>query len=65
VNLELNYKKYPDWQAKAALEIGRVLLAQNKREEATKSFKDVVNRYGKENAATVARQYLDQLRTNQ
>lgn len=65
VNVELNFKQYPDWQAKAALEIGRVLLIQNKREDAAKSFKDVVTKYGKETAAVVARQYLDQLRTNQ
>ncbi|MEI6535935.1 MAG: tetratricopeptide repeat protein, partial [Verrucomicrobiaceae bacterium] len=65
VNLELNYKKYPDWQAKAALEIGRVLLTQGKRDEATQSFKDVINRYSKENAAVVARQYLDEIRSKQ
>ena len=65
VNLELNYRQYPDWQAKAALEIGRVLLAQNKRDEAAKSFKNILNRYAKENAAVVARQYLDELRSNQ
>ncbi|MCE9610937.1 MAG: tetratricopeptide repeat protein [Chthoniobacter sp.] len=65
VNLELNYKKYPDWQAKAALEIGRVLLTQGKRDEATQSFKDVISRYSKENAAVVARQYLDEIRSKQ
>ncbi|MBG30477.1 MAG: hypothetical protein CMI31_10825 [Opitutae bacterium] len=63
VNIEINYKKYPSWQAKSVLEIGRVLLAQKKRDEAIQRFKDVISRYGKEKAAVVARQYLDQLRS--
>ena len=45
------------------LEIGRILLAQGKRDEATQRFKDVILRYPKEKAAVVARQYLDQLRS--
>ena len=64
VNVEINFKKYPSWQAKSVLEIGRVLLAQDKKEEATQRFKDVINKYSKEKAAIVARQYLDELRTN-
>jgi TolA-binding protein len=63
VNIEINFKKYPSWQAKSVLEVGRVLLAQEKREEASQRFKDVINRYSKEKAALVARQYLDQLRS--
>ena len=63
LNVEIHYKKYPNWQAKGILEIGRVLLAQDKREDAKQRFKDVILRYPKEKAAVVARQYLDQLRT--
>lgn len=62
VNIEINYKQYPDWQAKAALEVGRILLAEEKTDQATQNFKDVIKRYPKENAAIVARQYLDELR---
>ncbi|MBT3637416.1 MAG: tetratricopeptide repeat protein [Opitutae bacterium] len=66
VHLEIDksFKKYPSWQAKSILEIGRVLLAQSKREEAVQRFKDILNHpvLGKEKAATVARQLLDQLR---
>ena len=66
VHLEIDksFKKYPSWQAKSILEIGRVLLAQSKREEAMQRFKDILNHpvLGKEKAATVARQLLDQLR---
>ena len=63
VKIEIGFKKYPSWQAKSVLEIGRVLLAQGKRDEATQRFKDVITRYNKEKAAIVARQYLDELRT--
>ena len=67
VHLEIDksFKKYPSWQAKSILEIGRVLLAQDKREEAVQRFKDILNHpvLGKEKAATVARQLLDQLRS--
>ena len=62
VNIEINYKQYPGWQAKSVLEIGRVLLAEGKRDQATQTFKDVIKRYPNENAAVVARQYLDELR---
>lgn len=63
LNVEIHYKKYPNWQAKGILEIARVLLAQDKRVEAIQRFKDVILRYPKEKAAVVARQYLDQLRS--
>jgi len=65
VNIEINFKKYPSWQAKSVLEIGRVLLAQKKRDEAIQRFKDILNHpvFGKQKAAIVARQLLDQLRS--
>lgn len=62
VNMEINYSKYPDWQAKAVLEIGRVLLAQGKREEAEERFKEVIRKFSKEKAAIIARQLLDKMR---
>ncbi|GEM_PF-352585 len=63
VGLEVAYKQYPAWQAKAVLEIGRVLLAQDKPEQAAQRFKDVIQRYAKQKAAVVAKQYLDELRS--
>ena len=63
VHVEINYKKYPSWQAKSILEIGRVLLTQEKRDEATQRFKDVITHFSKEKAAVVARQYLDEIRS--
>lgn len=62
VNVEISYPKYPSWQAKAILEVARVLIAQDKKEQASERLKDVIRRYPKEKAATVAQQYLDQLR---
>lgn len=63
VNVEINYGKYPGWQAKAVLETARVLIAQNKKAQAVVRLKDVIGRFPKEKAATVAQQYLDELRT--
>jgi hypothetical protein len=65
IEIDKSFKKYPGWQAKSILEIGRVLLAQSKREEAVQRFKDILNHpvLGKEKAATVARQLLDKLRS--
>ncbi len=63
LNIEINFKSYPSWQAKGILEIGRVLLAQKRNDAAKERFKDVITRYPKEKAAVVARQYLEQLRT--
>lgn len=62
VNVEINYKQYPSWQAKAVLEMARVLIAQKKNAQAAERLKDVITRYPKEKAATVAQQYLDELR---
>ena len=64
VNVEINYRKYPGWQAKAVLEMGRVLIAQGKKEQAAERLKEVIKRYPNEKAATVAQQYLDELRSN-
>ncbi|MFT5412767.1 MAG: TolA-binding protein, partial [Verrucomicrobiales bacterium] len=62
VDVEINYKKYPSWQAKAVLEMARVLIAQKKPEQAAGRLKEVISRYPKEKAAIVAQQYLDELR---
>jgi TolA-binding protein len=64
VSVEINYQQYPSWQAKSILEMARVLIAQKKNEQAAERLKDVITRYPKEKAATVAQQYLDELRSN-
>jgi len=63
VNVEVNYGKYPSWQAKAVLEMARVLIAQGKKEQGAEQLKHVINKYSKEKAAVVAQQYLDELRS--
>ena len=62
--VEKEFTKHPAWQAKSVLEIGRILIAQGKRDEAIKRFQDVLNVYGKEKAALVARQYIQEIRSN-
>ena len=64
VNVEISHTKYPAWQAKAVLEIARILIAQDEKKLAAERLKEVISRYPKEKAATVAQQYLDQLRAN-
>lgn len=62
VYVEVNYKRHPAWQAKAVLEMGRVLIAQDQKAAGMERLKDVVKRFPKEQAAVVAGQLLDELR---
>ena len=39
--IEKEFTKYPAWQSKSVLEMGRVLIAQGKKEEAIIKFKNV------------------------
>ena len=65
IHVDTTFTRYPAWRAKAVLEMGRVLLSQNKRAEAETRFHEVIRRFGKEKAAIVARQYLDELKAAQ
>ncbi len=58
VKVEISYPQYPQWQAQAVLEIGRVLLAQKKPDQARERFQEVITRFEKEDAATAARELL-------
>ena len=62
--MDANSQGYPDWQAKAVLEMGRILLVQNKKPDALARMKEVIKRFPKTKAAVVAQKYLDQLRTS-
>ena len=62
--IEKEFTKYPAWQSKSVLEMGRVLIAQGKKEEAIIKFKKVLDTYSKEKAALVARQYIQEIRSN-
>ncbi|MEE2706545.1 MAG: tetratricopeptide repeat protein [Planctomycetota bacterium] len=63
VSVDANAQGYPDWQAKAVLEMGRILVSKGKRSEALTRMQEVIKRFPKTKAATVAQKYLDKLRT--
>ncbi len=58
VKVEISYPQYPRWQAQAVLEIGRVLLSQQKTDQARERFKEVISRFEKEEAAVTAKELL-------
>ena len=58
VKVEISYPQYPKWQAQSILEIGRILLSQKKPEQAAEQFKNVIQRFEKEEAAAEARKLL-------
>ncbi len=63
VHVEVHYSKYPQWQAKSALECARVLIAQGDKEAGAERLREVIERYPKQEAVrTLAGQLLDQLR---
>ena len=63
ISVDTNSRGYPDWQAKAVLEMGRLLLSQDKKPEAMDRLKEVLKRFPKTKAAAVAQKYLDELRS--
>jgi TolA-binding protein len=64
VSVEVNAQGYPDWRAKSVLEMGRILIAQKKYDDAKQRLQEVLKRFPKTNAAKVALKYLDELRLN-
>ncbi|MEM9346112.1 MAG: tetratricopeptide repeat protein [Planctomycetota bacterium] len=63
VSIDANARGYDTWRAKAVLEIGRVHLAQGKRDDAMERLKEVITRFPETTAARVAQKYLDDLRS--
>jgi len=63
VSVDTNAQGYPDWQAKAVLEMGRILLAQDNKPDAISRMKEVIKRFPGTTAAVVAQKYLDEIRT--
>lgn len=60
VRVESKYS-FPEWSAKAILELGRVREAQDMEEEAMARYKEVITRFPKTAAATVAKNLLKKL----
>jgi TolA-binding protein len=54
---------YPEWQAKAVLEMGRVYLSQGQKTDAADRMKEVLQRFPNSKAAGVAQKYLDEIRS--
>jgi TolA-binding protein len=61
VRVQVNYPQ-KDWQAKAALEIGRALEAKGDADAAMQQFREVIAKYPNDNVAVVAKKRLDVLR---
>lgn len=61
-SVDANGRGYPDWQAKAVLEMGRIMLSLNKQDDALARMKEVLKRFPKTKAADVAQKYLDDIR---
>ena len=62
-SVDASARGYPEWQAKAVLEMGRVLLSQGKKTDAADRMKEVLQRFPKTTAAGVAQKYLDEIRS--
>ncbi len=60
VRVESKYS-FPEWSSKAILELGRVREAQDMEEEAMARYKEVITRFPKTAAATVAKNLLKKL----
>ena len=58
VKVEISYPQYPQWQAQAVLEIGKILLVQDKPDQAKERFQEVLSRFAKEEAAAAAKELL-------
>ena len=57
IRVETKYS-FPEWSAKAILELGRIREAQKNEDEAVKRYNEVIERFPKSAAATVAKSLL-------
>jgi len=60
IRVETKYS-FPEWSAKAILELGRIREAQNNEDEAIQRYNEVIERFPKSAAATVAKSLLRKL----
>ena len=64
VKVEISYPQYPQWQAQAVVEIGKILLAQEKPQQAKERFEEVLSRFAKEQAATAAKDLIESMKVS-
>jgi len=60
IRVETKYS-FPEWSAKALLELGRIREVQKDEDEAIKRYNEVIERFPKSAAATVAKSLLRKL----
>ncbi|MBT3200498.1 MAG: tetratricopeptide repeat protein [Phycisphaerales bacterium] len=60
IRVETKYS-FPEWSAMALLELGRIRESQKNEDEAVKRYTEVVDRFPKSRAATVAKSLLRKL----
>jgi len=60
IRVETKYS-FPEWSAKALLELGRIREAQKNEDESVKRYNEVIERFPKSAAATVAKSLLRKL----
>ncbi|MDP6634457.1 MAG: tetratricopeptide repeat protein [Phycisphaerae bacterium] len=60
IRVETKYS-FPQWSARALLELGRIREAQKNEDEAIKRYNEVIERFPKSAAATVAKSLLRKL----
>ena len=61
VAIDINHPQYPLWQGKAVLEVGKLLMQQNKTAQAIEQFKELIERFQESDEAVIATQYIKQL----
>jgi TolA-binding protein len=61
VSIEINHPQYPLWQGKAVLEVGKLLMQENKTAQAIEQFKDLIKRFKESEEATIAQEYIKQI----
>ena len=62
VKVEISYPQYPQWQAQAVLQIGKILLGQDQPEQAKERFLEVLSRFAEEEAANTAKELLESMK---
>jgi TolA-binding protein len=60
IRVETKYS-FPEWSASAVLELGRIREAQKNEDEAIKRYNEVIQRFPKSAAATIAKSLLRKL----
>ncbi|MFP6873537.1 MAG: tetratricopeptide repeat protein, partial [Verrucomicrobiales bacterium] len=61
LSIGINHPQYPLWQARSSLEVGKLLMEQNKTAQAVAQFQDVIKRFKESEEAALAQNYIKQI----